>query len=599
MNTNSTIPSQPMPAMPKRRNNLVIVLIVGLVLLFCCCVIAATVVVFADPFNLHIKDRLFGGTFDAAAEAMPEDTSIYVGVNLLGATPDQLDRIIQPFAEALSIDQKSWDDIIQELDKTLGQELDITIMDDVKPWIGQYVGLGIFDIRFDDSENPVSLVVAIESRNNNAADDFIGKLQDVVEKSSNEKLDESEYKGVTIYALQPKYGSGIAFCRSGSLVLFSLDENDLHTAIDAQKGKSLVDNDRFRNMLEKMPEGRVATVFVTSQEVEDLINGLQSRTGDIFGAITEGLGTTAPIPQPEITQINLDTWDSIILGLSITGAGLQLDAVTSYNMDNISSAQRELLKSMSKSSKTVGMFPEDTLAFITSQRLDLAYDIAIKTMRDLGQDASDSIDNALQSVREETGIDLEDDLFHRLDGEFTIGVFPSSQGILAKQANVDLGFALLAESSDTGALANTMEDVASKLEEEGASVERSESGDLSLYEFQEQTGGDIVFAGGIEKDYMAIASSSQVIEDLFAGKTPLSKSSRYRDAISPLPDGVTPILFLDVEGILGTIRESLSGYSREDFDQSMRVLKPIPYIVMGNSELTDGIMRMALVIHVK
>ena len=98
---------------------------------------------------------------------------------------------------------------------------------------------------------------------------------------------------------------------------------------------------------------------------------------------------------------------------------------------------------------------------------------------------------------------------------------------------------------------------------------------------------------------MAIASSSQAIEDLFAGNTPLSKSSRYRDAISPLPDDVAPTLFLDVEGILGIIRESLSGYSREEFDQSMKVLKPIPYIVMGYSEMKDSIIRMTFVIHVK
>ena len=151
-----------------------------------------------------------------------------------------------------------------------------------------------------------------------------------------------------------------------------------------------------------------------------------------------------------------------VLSLSITGAGIQIDSVTSYNMDNISAAQRELFESMGKSSKTIEMFPEDTLAFITSQRLDLAYDVAIETMRDISQETSDSIDDALQSVREETGIDLEDDLFHRLDGEFTLGIFPSSQGILAKEANVDLGFALLAESSDTGALANTMDIFASK-----------------------------------------------------------------------------------------------------------------------------------------
>jgi hypothetical protein len=598
MNTSYSNPSTPPQAPPKRRNTLVIVLLAGLVLLLCCCVAAAAVIVFADPFDLHIKDRLFGGTFDAAAEAMPENTSVYVGINLLNATPDELDRVIQPFADALEIDQRSWDEIIEELDRYIGEELDLTITDDIKPWIGQYVGLGIFDIRIGDSENPVSLVVAIESRNNDAADDFIGKLRDSIERGE-PNLDETTYQGVTLYFLPPEYGTGIAFCRSGSLVLFSLNENDLHTAIDAQKGKSLADNSRYRNMLEKLPDKRVATVFFTSQEIEDLIKKLQSPTGEVFDQNTEGLGETAPVLNPIITQINLNTWDASILSVSITGAGLQLDSITSYNMENISAAQRELLESMGKSSKTIEMFPKDTLAFITSQRLDLSYDVAIETMRDLSQDISDSIDDALQSVREETGIDLENDLFHRLDGEFTIGIFPSSQGILAQEANVDLGFALLAESSDTGALANTMDIFASKLEEEGAGVDRFESGGVELYEFLEESSGDIVFAGGIEKDHMAIASTSQTIEDLFAGNTPLAKSARYRDAISPLPDGVTPMLFLDVEGLLGIIRESLSGSSREDFDQSTRVLKSIPYVVMGYSEMKDGIIRMTLVIHVK
>jgi len=361
----------------------------------------------------------------------------------------------------------------------------------------------------------------------------------------------------------------------------------------------LADNSHYRDMLEKLPDKRVATVFVTSQELVDLINKLQSPTGEVFDQNTEGLGETAPVLNPIITQINLDTWDASALSVSITGAGLQLDSITSYNMENISAAQRELLESMGKSSKTIEMFPKDTLAFVTSQRLDLSYDVAIETMRDLSQDTSDSIDDALQSVREETGIDLENDLFHRLDGEFTIGIFPSSQGILAQEANVDLGFALLAESSDTGALANTMDKMASKLEEEGAGFDHFESGVLELYEFSQRPGGDVVFAGGIEKDYMALASSRQTVEDLFAGNTPLSKSSRYRDAISPLPDGVTPMLFLDVEELLGTIRESLSGNPREDFDQSTRVLKPIPYVVMGYSEMKDGIIRMTLVIHVK
>ena len=598
MNANYPYPYTPPPATPKRRNRLIIILVVGLVLFLCCCVVTAAVIVFADPFNLHIKDRLVGGTFDAAAEAMPEDTSLYVGVNMLGATPDQLDRVIRPFADALEMDQTSWDELIQEIDRYLGEQMDVTLTDDVVPWIGQYLGISVFDIQLDNNENPVSLIIAIESRNNNAADEFLRKLRDSIENSSQEIVHESEYQGITIYVHQPETGTGVAFCRSGSLVLFSLEENDLHTAIDAQKGRSMVDNNRYRDMIKKMPGKRIATFYLTSQLGENLIKELQGRVGGVYDQLNVGLVGTTGLLQTA-NQINLETWDAMIYSISITDAGLQLDNLTSYNLDKMSAAQRESLQGVGISSKTVDLFPEDTLGFITSQRLDLTYDTAIQTIRDVSQDASDSVDNTLQSVREATNIDLEQDLFHLLDGEFAIGIFPSSQGFLAQQGSVDLGFALLAESSDTGALANTMDMFASKIEEDGAGAERFESGDLTLYEFLQQPGGDILFAGGIGQKYMAIASSSQTIDDLFAGKTPLSKSSRYRDAIDPLPNGVKPILYLDVEGIIGTIRESLSGLSLESFDQSIKVLEPIPYVVAGYSELKGSLMRITLIIHVK
>jgi len=401
--------------------------------------------------------------------------------------------------------------------------------------------------------------------------------------------------------MRPQSGdTGVAFCRSGSLVLFSLDENDLQTAIDAQKGRSLADNSRYRDMIQKMPGKRIATMYFTSQEMENLFNEVQKQIGSVYSDIEQGLGITGQTLQSQITQLNTDQWDSMILSLGVTGAGIQMDAATSYNLDNLSSQQLEMLKSVGKASKTIDLFPEDTLVFVTSQRLDLAYDYAIQTMRDLNPDANSSIDNALQSVREATGIDLEDDFIHLLDGEFAMGVFPSKEGFLSSQGNIDLGFALLAESSDTGALANTMDTFASKLEEQGVSLNQYDVGDLSLYEFLPQE-GQVIFAGGIEKNYMSIASSGRTIEDLFAGGTPLSKSSRYRDAISPLPDGISPILYLDLEGLLGAIRESVSAdsYSRDSFDQSVRFLEPIPYVVFGSSSLDGSVSRITMVIHVK
>ncbi len=598
MSANNPYPYTPAPMPPKRRRTSLIITIVGLILILCCCLVVAGVIVFADPFHLHIKDRLFGGTFDAAANAMPEDTGYYVGINLLGATPSDLDRVIQPLADALQINQRSWDDLIHELDKTLGEQMDLTLTDNVKPWIGQYLGIGIFNVQFDNSANPVSLIVAIESRDNGAADDFLLKLRDGIEKNA-QKMQESTYRGVTLYVLKPDSGTGVAFCRSGSLVLLSLEEADLRTAIDSQKGKSLADNSQYHDMIGKLPGKRLATVYFTGKEFENLFNELQKQTGSAYGRIEQGLGITGQALQSQITNLNIDQWNSVILSLEVTGAGIQLDGAVAYNLDNLTSAQREALNSMGKASKTIDMFPEDTVAFVYGQRLDLTYDTTIQTLRDLCPDMYSSVNNALQSVRDATNIDLGDNLFHLLDGEFAIGVFPSSQGYLATQGHINLGFAFLAESSDTGALGNTMETLASKLEEQGASVNRSTSGDLSLYQVLQNSGGDVVFAGGIEKNYISLATSGQTIEDLFAGGTPLSKSSRYQDAISALPDGITPYFYLDVEGLLGAIRETLSADVRSSFDQSVRVLQPIPYVVLGYSPLNGNVERVTVVVHVK
>jgi len=45
-----------------------------------------------------------------------------------------------------------------------------------------------------------------------------------------------------------------------------------------------------------------------------------------------------------------------------------------------------------------------------------------------------------------------------------------------------------------------MDSFAVKLEDEGASVDRFKSGDVELYEFSEESSGEIVFAGGIERN---------------------------------------------------------------------------------------------------
>jgi len=71
--------------------------------------------------------------------------------------------VIRPLQKP-STSIKELDDIIAELDKALASGMTFTISMILSPWIGQYVGLGIFGFTFRENVTIGCLVIAIESR---------------------------------------------------------------------------------------------------------------------------------------------------------------------------------------------------------------------------------------------------------------------------------------------------------------------------------------------------------------------------------------------------------------------------------------------------
>ena len=68
--------------------------------------------------------------------------------------------------------------LIDELDKSLEQQLHLTFSKDVKPWIGQYAGFGLTSVRGHLWQPPRPQVGGtVEARDQKAADVFLVKLQ--------------------------------------------------------------------------------------------------------------------------------------------------------------------------------------------------------------------------------------------------------------------------------------------------------------------------------------------------------------------------------------------------------------------------------------
>ena len=162
------------------------------------CGIATIAFVVIDPFGFI--ERFFGGG-DPIASVVPEETTIYFSADLLQMTSSEdLDAIIQTFAEAAGEDAPKLDGLISILDEAFKDSFELTFTDDVLPWVGQYVGISASNLEMDFfgelNENP-QVVIIIEVRDSSGADEVIENFVAVLEENicSSIELGQVEYRG--------------------------------------------------------------------------------------------------------------------------------------------------------------------------------------------------------------------------------------------------------------------------------------------------------------------------------------------------------------------------------------------------------------------
>ena len=103
---------------------------------------------------------------------------------------------------------------------------------------------------------------------------------------------------------------------------------------------------------------------------------------------------------------------------------------------------------------------------------------------------------------------------------------------------------------------------------------------------------------GVGKPYLLVGTSGDVLENLFSGKSSLARSARYQSALKTLPSGTVPYFYVDVEGLLGTIRETMPKTSLDSFNKSTQALTPVTMMVAGNSMVNDNLMKMTMVVFI-
>ncbi|MGD2251567.1 MAG: DUF3352 domain-containing protein [Anaerolineales bacterium] len=488
----------------------------------------AAVIIF-NPFG--IMDRLFGGT-EPLASIMPQDTQLYVSLDLANLESDEMNNVLQVIGASAGEDFDEAADLIRIVDEELRSSYGFTFTEDVKPWIGRSVALGLAGVEFDfyGMEESMSWILAAEVRDKEEADAFLGELADLLETHRDAVVVGRSYDGMAMYVANiPGHVEGLVFGRSDSVLLVSSSASLVEKAIGQDQGNSLAETSAFRTVMAKLPRGRAISMFIDLAAVENMT------------------GALAGMPGMAVDASALEYLEGFALSVSATDAGLQMDMVASSDVDLIPEQQLSLSSSRMGPSRTADMFPEGTILFLRAIGLDEAFS------RALGQG---DLNEAMDLLERQLGIDLHGDLLAHLDGEFGIGILEVTEAGGGLDQLVPIGILGIAEASDTAALEAGVEHILEALSRMGSyQLSETRVDSVTLYNVANALGDQAVTLG-VADEHFLVGWGAGIIENALESRSPLSRSAFYRDMSNALPSGMDLFFCFDMSALIELVQRT-------------------------------------------
>ncbi|WP_420644078.1 DUF3352 domain-containing protein [Candidatus Leptofilum sp.] len=515
---------------------------------------------------IFLLPRLFGADENAIASVMPPETSLLIELNALNLASEDANRVARAFEDVFDASDVDFDgddpaSLLETLDEDLEDASGLTITDDVLPWIGTNMGIGLIELDIEalDGGDIPQLVFAATIRDIDAADVFIEDLIDAIEDESNNDVDDVEYGGALVFEIDSDFDDErLAFGRSDEIFFIAANMDTLEEAIDAQNGENLGGVAEYQDTIAELPGDRAITVYISGEGIEDTFKAAED-SGDLEGFdadIIEDLGLTG-----------------VGMAATIVPEGIRLDFVGNY--ESLSEEQQEMLDAQTDNIETPEFLPESTYVFLVGQRLDLMWQTGLDSLESSGI-SEDDFDEAMDAFDDMFGFNPSDNLIPLLNGEYSIAIVDSDEGLITEELDVDLGAVIMMGASDNEAMVELAEDFKDGLEDQDLNVDDSGDDNLTIYEV-EDPGGEMLAAYGVSEDYLVASTSGETIENLFNGEANLADSDKFQNAWDAFPRGTVPVMYMDIDGLFAAL---------EDVDPSMEDVvdvNPVYAFAMGTN----------------
>lgn len=492
-----------------------------------------------------IIPRLFGFGLDPVAASMPRDTILYMEINGLNLLNQDSLRIAEAFQDALAdadieIDTEDPQRLLEDLDARLLEETGLTVQDNILPWIGPEVGVGFTSfgsLDFFGPPDPPQFLVAISVRDKAAADQFVQDLLISVGEEDGRPFTESIYEDVTIYTQLDSFNEEeeVAMARVGEAFLIGSSTGMVQGGIDAQDGENLASNEQYKAVSDVLHPDRFLTLFLPGNFYEELASSLPQDDA-LFDL------------QSSLQQLQVD---GIGMSMASTPFGIQIDTKAIYV--ELPEAQRAYLEAQDGVISSANLLPEETLMVISGDRLDLNWKSMLESLAG-DETAVEDLEEAMALFALQFGFNPVSDLIPIMDGEFAIALTESSEGLLAAQAGMNMGMAMLFETSDPESMGIILSQLNGSVEQIlGLPPEVVNLSGTEVYTIVDPFLLGELLAYGVSDTHLLLATSQSSLEGLLSEELSLADSENYQLVWNAFSDDVTPVMYLNFSRILNMV----------------------------------------------
>jgi hypothetical protein len=533
----------------------------ALVCALCACVLGIGSYIYQD----ELMAWLGLAPSQKVAGMLPADTQFYMATN-----PNLQSLPGYQNLETLYLDNPEIQALFDEFEAEAAEETNITFEADIKPWLGNEIGLAMLDLGGAiGAEQTPSFMLAAQTTNAEASSRFIDKvLAEAVEDE--QPFTDEVYQEVTLHRQENQFdGEALLLTTVDEFVVVSNSDTVVKEMIDRSQGSSsepaLVDSDRFQKVAGELPPEAVLTMYV-----------------GLAGLFDEVLANSPVEFPPEQTQ-DLEAFEAMGMAGTLQADGIQFDIVMTYDVEKMTEQTKASLRQPASPNQILNDVPAEAIFVYNINNLNHIWQ---QTRQ--GLEANPDFGETLQDFEQELGLSIDEDIFSWMTGEFALVLLevPPADEFAPPVG----GYALIGTDNVDNARSR-VENVMSVLIEQEAVPFPPETRTIGGIEMNVFTDFDGAVQGGygFYNDYFLLAyPEAAIMAATSAAQNPLANSGNFIAVQNHLPEVNYGYMYVDLERGRGLLENQLSDFEREEYHKNVRpFLEPIR--ALGISASTEGV----------